>query len=476
MSSLFNVSIQRFFLLIICLKIVSSLASLPLTNNLDWLFWVFAIVIPILLIALYVYVGINRTDRTLTDEKFADTCYYMGFIFTITSIVIGLFGLEEVGKNFAQIAFRFGAAMVSTLIGLIARVYLVSFKLDTNSAFDSAEDALIRGSQAFVAKLRAASDQYSKFESRVTASTNLVEEHVRERFEKLSGQYSDQLQAHFEVQQQELGKLINAAMKNMAEATASMTSAVEPLKIRVTQATDELEGRLTKFQEEMNQRLLTIKFPDDYFSDRLAKPVSELSNALSNVTAQVGAVADEVKSSSATLGRAITSLNKKLESGESNLTAIEAVVQTSQDAVTTAARNTQALEKAQELMGEIIKAIEISSRNGAATETGLQGLKNEISGIVDSVRAHQETIRQSLNHIKDAVEKTSAHSETLMTEVPSLKTSLAEAGANLRRVAAEVGATTLVIKDLEVARRAPVVGSDSAADPNASEDSKFNSP
>ena len=93
MKSLFDVSIQRFFLLIICLKILSSLASLALTDSLDWLFWIFAIFIPIALIALYVYVGKNRVDRTLTDEKFADSCYYMGFIFTITSIVISLFGL-----------------------------------------------------------------------------------------------------------------------------------------------------------------------------------------------------------------------------------------------------------------------------------------------------------------------------------------------------------------------------------------------
>ena len=472
MKSLFNVSIQRFFLLIICLKIVSSLASLALTNSIDWLFWIFAIAIPIALIALYVHVGVNRTDRTLTDEKFADTCYYMGFIFTITSIVISLFGLEEIENNFSQITFRFGAAMVSTLIGLIARVYLVSFKVDSNSAFDATEDALIKGSQAFVAKLGAASDQYAKFESRVTASTNLVEEHVRKRIETISEQYSDQLQTHFATQQQELSKLINAAMERMLEATVSMTTAVEPLKTRVTQATDELAGHLSKFQEDMGQKLLTIKFPDDYFSDRLAKPVSELSEELGKVTAQVGEVANEVKNSSASLGRAITSLNKKLEAGESNLTAIEAVVQTSQDAVATAARNTQALEKAQELMSEIIKAIEISSQSGAATETGLQGLKSEIASVAGSAKALQEAINQSLNLIKDAVEKTSTHSETLMKEIPALRASLTDAGTDLKRVATEVGATTAAIKDLKITYRDTPVSSESTANPNVSEDSK----
>ena len=476
MKSLFNVSIQRFFLLIICLKIISSLASLALSNSIDdWLFWIFAIVIPIALIALYVHVGVNRTDRTLTDEKFADTCYYMGFIFTITSIVISLFALEEIENNFAQIAFRFGAAMVSTLIGLIARVYLVSFKVDSNSAFDSAEDALIRGSQAFVAKLGAASDQYAKFESRVTASTNLVEEHVRKRIETISEQYSDQLQEHFAAQQQELSKLINAAMEKMVEATVAMTSAVEPLKTRVTQATDELAGHLSKFQEDMGQKLLTIKFPDDYFSDRLAKPVSELSEELGKVTAQVGEVANEVKNSSASLGRAITSLNKKLETGESNLTAIEAVVQTSQDAVATAARNTQALEKAQELMAEIIKAIEMSAQSGVATETGLQGLKSEIASVAGSAKVLQEAISQSLSLIKDAVEKTSVHSETLMKEIPSLKTSLTDAGTDLKRVATEVSATTAAIKDLNITYRDTPSSSESAANPNTSEDNKFNS-
>lgn len=448
MKSLFNVSIQRFFLLIICLKILSSLASLALTDSLDWLFWIFAIVIPVVLIALYVHVGVNRTDRTLTDEKFADTCYYMGFIFTITSIVISLFGLEEIENNFAQIAFRFGAAMVSTLIGLIARVYLVSFKIDSNAAIDSAEDALIRGSQAFIAKLGAASDQYTQFESRVTASTNLVEEHVRTRIEKISVQYSEQMQSHFNTQQQELGKLINAAMQKMVEATVAMTGAVEPLKARVTQATDELTTHLAKFQEEMGQKLLTIKFPDDYFSDRLAKPVSELSEELGKVTAQVGEVANEVKNSSATLGRAITSLNKKLESGESNLTAIESIVQTSQDAITTSAQNAQALEKTQELMAGLIRSIEMTSQLQTATESGLQGLKTDFANAATITKALHETIGQSLTQIKEAVEKTSVHSESLLNEFPSLKISLSDAGVELKRVSTEVSAATIAIRDL----------------------------
>ena len=474
MKSLFNVSIQRFFLLIICLKIISSLASLVLSNSIDdWLFWIFAIVIPIALIALYVHVGVNRIDRTLTDEKFADTCYYMGFIFTITSIVISLFGLEEIENNFAQIAFRFGAAMVSTLIGLIARVVLVSFKVDSNSAVDSAEDALIRGSQTFVARLGAASDQYTQFESRVTASTNLVEEHVRTRIEKLSVQYSEQLQSHFDTQQQELGKLISAAMERMIEATVAMTGAVEPLKTRVTQATDELAAHLAKFQEDMDQKLLTIKFPDDYFSDRLAKPVSELSEELGKVTAQVGEVANEVKNSSATLGRAITSLNKKLEAGESNLTAIEAVVQTSQDAVTTAARNTQALEKAQELMAEIIKAIEISAQHHAANESGLQGLKTEFSTAAVSAKALQETISQSLTQIKDAVEKTSVHSQSLLSELPLLKTVLSDAGTDLKRAATEINANTIAIKDMGTKDQSP--SPNVGANPDTNQDGKFNS-
>lgn len=469
MKSLFAVSIQRLFLLIIGLKIISSLASLALTNSLDFVFWIFAIIIPIALIALYVHVGVNRTDRTLTDEKFADTCYYLGFIFTITSIVISLFGLEEIESNFSQIAFRFGAAMVSTLIGLIARVYLVSFKVDSNSAFDSAEDALIRGSQAFVAKLGAASDQYAQFESRVTASTNLVEEHVRARIERVSMEYSKQLQSHFDTQQQELSRLINAAMEKMVEATASMTGAVDPLRERVTQATDALAVHLAKFQEDMGQKLLTIKFPDDYFSDRLAKPVSELSEELGKVTAQVGEVANEVKNSSAALGRALTSLNKKIETGESNLTAIEAVIQTSSEAVTTAAKNTEALNKAQELMTAIVKAIDMSAQQGSAVDSKIETLKNEFANAFEGAKLLQETVNQNLNSIKEAVERTSVHSQNLVNEIPSLKNSVEDASNNLKTVASEASATTLAIKNLHVSYNGEVIKSGDQSSPQDGE-------
>lgn len=61
----------------------------------------------------YVLLGLKRRDHDVTDEKFADTCYYLGFIFTITSIIFSLFDLPSIGTKLQEIAVRFGAAMVS---------------------------------------------------------------------------------------------------------------------------------------------------------------------------------------------------------------------------------------------------------------------------------------------------------------------------------------------------------------------------
>src|SRR5205085_699535 len=115
-----GIPVQKLFIATILLKITSSGIGWYLDPQ--WAKWSFGLAFPLLIMAAYVWLGLNRRDGDVPDEKFADSCYYLGFIFTITSIIFSLFDLPNIGTKMQDIAVRFGAAMVSTVAGLVVRV------------------------------------------------------------------------------------------------------------------------------------------------------------------------------------------------------------------------------------------------------------------------------------------------------------------------------------------------------------------
>ncbi|HBO4518639.1 TPA: hypothetical protein L4U64_005188, partial [Pseudomonas aeruginosa] len=121
-----KISLKRLFVLTCVLKVGSSFLGWYLHEP-----WIFGLLLPLLFMAAYMLIGYRLRDSDISAEKFADSCYYLGFIFTIASIIFSLFDLPNIGTDLTIIAVRFGAAMVSTVLGLAVRVTLVSFRPST---------------------------------------------------------------------------------------------------------------------------------------------------------------------------------------------------------------------------------------------------------------------------------------------------------------------------------------------------------
>jgi Na+/phosphate symporter len=66
-------------------------------------------------------------------EQLADSNYYLGFMFTLMSILISLIGTVSNSYDIDTIINNFGVSMITTLMGLLARVYLANF-IPTNEA------------------------------------------------------------------------------------------------------------------------------------------------------------------------------------------------------------------------------------------------------------------------------------------------------------------------------------------------------
>ncbi|MVX57759.1 MotA/TolQ/ExbB proton channel family protein [Parasutterella muris] len=106
--------------------------------------WLFGFTLPLAAMGIYCYVGYQKakTGSNRVLRAFGDSCYYLGFLFTIASIILALSGIGENEFNLSVIALRFAAAMVTTLIGMAIRICLITFS-DTPNVFKKVGDTIV---------------------------------------------------------------------------------------------------------------------------------------------------------------------------------------------------------------------------------------------------------------------------------------------------------------------------------------------
>src|SRR6185437_4020721 len=87
-----------------------------IASKLNGLPAVFATLVPVsIMIAYAMLLGFARLFR-LRDDQSGDNLYYMGFLFTLTSLAVSLYQFSAAGSA-EQIVQNFGIAIASTIAG-----------------------------------------------------------------------------------------------------------------------------------------------------------------------------------------------------------------------------------------------------------------------------------------------------------------------------------------------------------------------
>lgn len=293
-----TLNIQRLFGLALLLKLVLAVLGYVFDSPL-WL----GFVAPLAVMVAYMLVGYKTRGHEVSEEKFADSCYYLGFIFTIASIVVCLFDVPKMsaGSGLRDIALRFGAAMVSTVLGMAVRVYLVSFRKDSNDALQDVEQALLDTTRMFTAQLQDNLKTLKSFEQQVIDASKTSVANVQAQVEALARNFSETLSEFYK----QLNEENRAAFEKMTEegkaASARLAAAVDGYSLGMQGHLRSIEDKVTQFADALTARLATTEFPDDYFAKRLQAPLDALASETQNVGNTVRAVNDAVKESAVAL-------------------------------------------------------------------------------------------------------------------------------------------------------------------------------
>lgn len=100
-----------------------------------------SVILTISVMITYFLIGQKIVERELlTNEQFADSNYYLGFLFTLISLASSLYILSNgsmEGGLLTRLIGQFGISISTTIVGLSLRIYLLSFSPNIGSNIES---------------------------------------------------------------------------------------------------------------------------------------------------------------------------------------------------------------------------------------------------------------------------------------------------------------------------------------------------
>ena len=303
-----NISLQRVFLVIIIIKVICSVLSWLLNSP-----WIIGLAIPLLLMAVYIVFGLYKPNREISDERFADSCYYLGFVFTISSIVVSLFDLQNIGSKIGDISIRFGAAMISTVLGLIVRVYLVNFRQDFKDALNIAEDGLLESARNFRIHLEISVDNLRHLEITTNEMIKSISNKMEESAKDTALYYSDQYAKLFEEITSRNQEMLSQSQHQLELNSITLDNSFKEYSLNINKSYQSLEVTINQFSDNIDTKLKSITFPDDYFVSTLTPTVVSLAESLEEVSSQMKGASVEIRNNNKKIGYALNKVAEKTE-------------------------------------------------------------------------------------------------------------------------------------------------------------------
>jgi len=314
--------------------------------------------VPVGTMILYaLLISLSRSLR-LRDDQSGDNLYYMGFLFTLTSLGVSLYQFTA-NRAAEEIVQNFGIAIGSTIAGVGLRVIFNQMRRDPVEVEQRMRLELAEAARRVRRELDASVVEFAYFRRNAQQSAADSFNHMTERFDEIV----DKLLASLEDVTARLSVPVEAAARQLGTATGKVTRSVGgALTAKVEELSSETErlservGLISGALEAVAIKLGAVEAPERVFAARLEPVMQALALAAERIAAHSDAQTRSVTD-------ALALANSAAERS------IDLVGALRQDFDATAAANRAALEWAAAMIkatSEVLNEIKASSQ--ACTE------------------------------------------------------------------------------------------------------------
>ena len=406
-------------------------------------------------IILVAYTIIARKVRwtEIEPETTGDNCYYLGFLFTLVSLAVTLVQLgwaDGYGSRavLVNIISGFGIALVSTIVGILLRVYFFQQRADLVARHGEIANELHLAVRNFRSQVAACLVEIKKLS---VESAQIA----RERDQKLLHQ-SDQMlterldalkkieQASEDAQQGQVDKLKDIAGLLAISIEKSFDRSADAITLELSEAA---RRSFSEAFSELDASISQAGKAVDGMTSRNQNLLDETAEALSRVNSGVTELADALKSATANIESQAVRFAEAATGAASSIEETSGRVANLSDeilaAVTTAANAKHDVEFSRHLC-EIAQNLEctrdeISGIRTLATSIGNQFGEDarQLNDKCSNVTSRLEQIRTVEGSAPD-----SKNVEGLMTETGEVADKLREVSKSMKDLSALVGSET----------------------------------
>lgn len=273
-----------------------------------------------IMIGYALLLGLARLFR-LRDDQSGDNLYYMGFLFTLTSLAISLYQFSDQGSP-EQIVQNFGIAIGSTIAGIALRIFFNQMRRDPVEVEHTARLELADASRRVKRELESTILEFAYFRRSTQQSLADALDEINTLLSDAKDRFVGQLD-----------EFATTSSKPIEEASRKSTETIEEVNARILQA---LEGVAKQVVDESGQlskstaaiitaingvvaKLTSLQTPDQIIEIKLNPMVQGLSRAVNafgkNAETQAKAVDANLKQTQE-LARDIAQLTAQLRMRE----------------------------------------------------------------------------------------------------------------------------------------------------------------
>lgn len=385
--------------------------------------------IPLGMMAIYFVISFFAAGLSLHNEQAGDNLYYMGFLFTLTSLGVSLYqftgeaSIEDVVRNF-------GVAISSTIAGISLRILFNQMRRDPVDIEKAVRYDLAEMTRRVRTELDTSAMEFSSY--RRTSHQMLVEgfeeiarqaeesgEAVRASIESMALQAtksiqeaSDKLSSTLDSTHKQISDYAarNAAM--VAEMSEQLQGSVSAIEERTNKLGDAVDGVIQKFRDARSpDEILKIEVTPVIESLQAivtehAKAIDGNAAATKETVKKILAAIAPFKATNAALGVIATKLEAATVASENSTETIDAMLRRWEAiAAATETGNTAASELASHLRDTV-------AETKAATGAHLKNAE-KLSDVISSLKTNTTSMKSVADRLAEVSSSTTAHEKRL---------------------------------------------------------------
>jgi hypothetical protein len=333
----------------------------------------------------YCLIAFRHAEKTGAYDQLGDSCYYLGFLLTLVGLAISLFDLGQgaEGGNAADgVVARFGAAIITTLVGMIARIFIAQFSTFSVGSPEQAEARLSDGMFRVANELDASVKQFENIRKTTVNNINQATKAAETRMNKaaeLQISITEQLSSEAFKRHEAILENLENSLSNIVVDTTPIKSGLEDVIGTIERQMNRLNNVLTKLGnagEETEKKWTDLKDQLDLIAtslDAFSKSGGALKETSENFQHFVKHI-DEVTESFAGTQQIVESLSGVLNGSDSMITAVKMDIQANLEDVQTLrkmviAEHSSAADATDEVFKRLSAALELINNKLAITDS-----------------------------------------------------------------------------------------------------------